>query len=51
MKKGEFTHTVWEGEELVSFNATKEVKKHGNSAYIILPKEMIGKKVKITYEK
>ena len=36
-------------EKLVFYKAIKEVKRVGNSGHVVLPKEMIGREVKIVW--
>jgi len=43
----ECTHIIYHGKKIVEFDTVKEVKKHSNGGYIYLPKELIGKKVKV----
>jgi len=44
------TRTIYEGDKIKKLIAIKVVKKAGNSGHVILPKELIGKEVKIQYD-
>lgn len=39
------------GDEIVSFDAVRKVKKTGQSGMVMIPKSLIGKFVKVTYRK
>jgi len=50
MKKPEIIHKIYEKDKLVKMHLKVMVKKHGRSGYILLPKELVGKRVEVIYE-
>lgn len=51
MEKPEIKRTVYDGEEIILFEAKKLVKPSGTGGHVILPKNLINKYVKIIYKK
>jgi len=51
MEKPEIKRTVYDGEEIILFEAKKLVNPSGTGGHVILPKKLVNKYVKIIYKK